>query len=163
MFSRKVNIIFFVFLLLFGITLMFLQMFGPDWSNQPAILVLYAQFPVLVSILLALIGFQKNIHNEFIKSLFHGYVFLLIFLASVVAIIFHFSPWAFFYVYWSILIFLFPVSIVLFFIRKVKSKKYRFMGYAIALIVFVTVFYIYHNTMPSKIMALLGYAFPPLP
>jgi len=165
LFSRKVNIIFFVFLLLFGITLMFLQIFAPDWNTQPGILLLYLHFPVLVSILLALIGFQRNIHNEFVKSLFHGYIFLLIFLASLIAIIFHFSPFVFavFYVYWSILIFLFPVSIVLFFIRKVKSKKYRSMGYAIALIVFVIVFYIFHTTIFHRIMELLGYGFPPLP
>jgi len=36
------------------------------------------------------------------------------------------------------------MSIALFFIRKVKSKKYRRMGYAIAIIVFATAFHICH-------------------
>ena len=134
---------------------MFLQIFAPLIGT----IGLYLQLPfVLVAILLALISFQRIIRNEFAKSLFHGYVFLLIFLASVLAIIhirsldvFVFSHFDIIYIYWSVLIFLLPVSIVLFFIRKIKSKKYRLVGYAIAVIVFATVFLICHYTILQEI------------
>jgi len=43
------------------------------------------------------------------------------------------------------------MSIVLFFIRKVKSKKYRRMGYAMAIIVFATLFHICHYFILQEI------------
>jgi len=116
---------------------------------------------VPAAFLLAIIGFRRNIPNEFFKSLFHGYLILLIFLASacvVLAIVFGGNLDGFqllklviWYVVWSVLIFLFPMSIVLFFIRKVKSKKYRRMGYAMAIVVFATVFHICHYFILQEI------------
>ena len=55
------------------------------------------------------------------------------------------------YVYWIVLIFLFVMSIVLFFIRKVKSKKYRRMGYGIVIILFGTVFHVCHYIIAREI------------
>ena len=167
MFSKKVNIISFVFLLLFGITGVFLQIFAPRWCGPPGTLLLCLQLPfVLAAILLAIIGFQRNIRNEFVKSLFHGYVLLLIFLASecvVFAIVygrnidgFQFLNLVFIDVCWSVLIFLFPMSIALFFIRKVKSGKKLRIGYAIAIIVCATVFHICHYFVLQEINNLMG-------
>jgi hypothetical protein len=164
---RKVNIIFFVFLLLFGITGIFLQIFVPGWNAQPGIPGVYLQLPfVLAVVLLAIIGFRRNIRNEFLKSLLHGYVILLIFLASacvVLAIVhggnlncFQFLNLVFIYVCWSVLIFLFPMSVALFFIRKVKSKKYRRIGYAMVIIVFGTVFHICHYIILGEIGGAMG-------
>ena len=159
---RKVNITFFVFSFFLGITGFFLEKLAPGWHSPIGTLGEYLQLFFLPAlILLAIIGFQRNIRNEFVKSLFHGYVILLIFLASacvVVAIVlgenlsgFQFLNLVFIYVCWSVVIFLFPMSIALFFIRKVKLKKYRRMGYAIAIIVFGTVFHICHYIILGEI------------
>jgi len=48
------------------------------------------------------------------------------------------------YLFGSVLVFLLPMSIALFFIRKIKSKKHRRMGYTIAIIVFAVLFHICH-------------------
>jgi len=169
MFSKKVNVIFFVFSLLCGITGIFLEKFSPGWSSPLGTLGEYLQWSfVLAAILLAIIGYKRNIRNEFLKSLFHGYVILLIFIASscvVVTIVFgsnldgsHFLNVVFIYVYLSVLMFLFPISIVLFFIRKVVSKKYRRMGYAMVIIVFGIVFYICHYFVMQAIDDAIGAA-----
>ena len=164
LFSKKVNIIFFVFSLLLGITGIFLEMSSPLRTLGE-----YLQlFLLLAAVLLAIIGFQRNIRNEFFKSLFHGYLILLIFLASacVVLAIVHgrnldalqFLNLVIWYVVWSVLIFLFPMSIALFFVRKVKSKKYRRMGYVMAIIVFATVFHICHYFILQEISGAMAAA-----
>lgn len=154
MFSKKVNIIFFVFLLLFGITGIFLLISDPVQNSLLGTLGGYLQLSfVLAAVLLAIIGFQRNIRNEFFKSLFHGYLILLIFVASAcivltivhgISLYGHAALFLVISVSFSVLIFLLPITIALFFMRKVKSKKYRLIGYAIAIIVFATVFLIFH-------------------
>lgn len=169
LFSKKVNVIFFVFSLLLGITGILLCIFAPGWSSPVRTLGEYLQlFLVPAVILLAIIGFQKNIRNEFFKSLFHGYLILLIFIASAFVVLtivlghnidgFVFFRILFIYIFWSVLIFLFPMSIVLFFVRKVKSKKHRRMGYGIAIIVFGTVFHICHYFIMQEIAGAIGAA-----
>ena len=110
---------------------------------------------------MTIIGFRRNIRNEFFKSLFHGYLILLILLASasvVLAIVlggnldgFQFLNLVIWYIVWSVLIFLFPMSIVLFFIRKVKANKYRRMGYAMAIVLFAVAFHICHYFIFRKL------------
>ena len=165
--SKKADIIFFVFFLLLGITGILLEIFSPD--SPIGTLGEYLQFFLLLAaFLLAITGFRRNIRNEFFNSLFRGYVILLIFLATacvVLAIVFRgnldglqFLNLVIWYVVWSILIFLFPMSIVLFFIRQVKSKKYRRMGYTMAIVVFAAVFHICHYFILREIAGAMAAA-----
>ena len=125
-------------------------------------------FLLLAVVLLAIIGYQKNIRHEFLKSLFHGYVILLIFLATAFAVLavvlggnlngLQFLNLVIIYIVLSVLVFLLPMSIALFFIRKVKSKKFRRMGYAIAIIVFAVLFHIGHVFILYGIGSAIGAA-----
>ena len=86
------------------------------------------------AILLPIIGFQSNIKNEFLKSLLHGYTITLIFAvfsSTVLPIVtsadlsdITFLIGIVVYLYWIFFIYAFLTGIVLFFVRKLKSKKY---------------------------------------
>jgi len=118
---------------------------------------------LLAAILSVIIGFQSNIRNEFFKSLFHGYVILLIFVASSCAIltivlcenleneVSVFLIEVISYFYWTVLIFYFLMSTVLFFIRKIKSKQSRRIGYRMVILVFGTIFHIFHYFIVQEI------------
>jgi hypothetical protein len=97
------------------------------------------------AILLSVIGFQSRIKNEFLKSLLHGYTIALIFAAfssvslpvvrggdlSAIA----FLIGIVLYLYWAFLIYAILTGIVLFFVRKLKTKKYLRLGYGIVIAV----------------------------
>jgi len=106
------------------------------------------------AILLSVIGFQSGIKNEFLKSLLHGYSIALIFAAfsSVFLPIvmrgdlsdITFLIRIVLYLYWIFFIYAFLTGVVLFFIRKLKSKKYLRFGYGIVIAVLGTGFCIGH-------------------
>ena len=106
------------------------------------------------AILLSVIGFQSNIKNEFLKSLLHGFAITLLFAAfsstvlplvtsaDLIDILFLIRIVV--YLYWIFIIYAFLAGIVLFFVRKLKSKKYLRLGYGIAIAVLGAGFCIGH-------------------
>ena len=106
------------------------------------------------AILLPIIGFQSNIKNEFLKSLLHGYTITLIFTAfssTVLPIVtiadlsdITFLIGIVVYLYWIFFIYAFLTGFVLFFVRKLKSKKYLRLGYGMAIAVLGAGFCIGH-------------------
>jgi hypothetical protein len=152
-----------------GATGIFLEIFAPGYSSPLGTLGEYLQLLLLLAaVLLAVIGCRRNIRNNFFKSLFHGYLILLMFLASasVVLAVVHggdlnglfFLHLVIQYLLLSVLIFLLPISIVLFFIRKLKSKKHRRIGYAAAITVFAALYHIGHYFVLQEIGDAIGAA-----
>ena len=97
------------------------------------------------AILPPIIGFQSGIKNEFLKSLLHGYTITLIFAAFSSAFLplvtsadlsdILFLIRIVVYLYWIFIIYAFLAGIVLFFVRKLKSKRYLSLVYGIVVIV----------------------------
>jgi len=106
------------------------------------------------AILLSVIGFQSRIKNEFLKSLLHGYLIALIFavFSSVflpIVVLGGLRDIAFLtgivlYLFWIFLIYAILTGIVLFFVGKLKSKKYLRLGHGIVIAVLGTGFCIGH-------------------
>ena len=113
------------------------------------------------AILLSVIGFQSSIKNEFLKSLLHGYTITLIFAAFSSAFLplvtsadlsdITFLIGIVVYLYWIFFIYAFFAGIVLFFVRKLKSKKYLRLGYGIAIAVLGAGFCIGHYIIARAI------------
>ena len=152
---RKVNIALLIFFILLGITGICLEKFSSGWGNPLRTLGEYLIFSFLpAAILLPVIGFQSSIKNEFLKSLLHGYTITLIFAAFSSTFLplvtsadlsdITFLIGIVLYLYWMFFTYAFLTGIVLFFVRKLKSKQYLRLVYGITVIVLGTGFCIGH-------------------
>jgi len=112
--------------------------------------------------LLSVIGFQSGIKNEFLKSLLHGYTITLIFaafssLSQPIVARGGLSDITFLirivlYLYWMFLIYAVLTGIVIFFVRKLKLKKYLRLGYGIVIAVLGTGFCIGHYIIARAVV-----------
>ena len=160
---RKINIALLIFFILLGVTGIFLEKFSSVWGNPFRTLGEYLIFSFLpAAILLSVIGFQSGIKNEFLKSLLHGYTIALI-LAAFSSVFLPivtrgglgdiaFLTGIVLYLYWIFLIYVILTAIVLFFVRKLKSKKYLRLGYWIVIAVLGTCFCIGHYIIARAAM-----------
>jgi len=113
------------------------------------------------AVLPVIIGFKSNLRREFFKSILHGYVLVLIFSASscvlgpvlmgrgfgdigfMIAVVFYF--------FWVLLILAVLIGIVLFFVRKLKSRRHVRLGYGIVIVLFGVGFHICHYVIAQEI------------
>jgi hypothetical protein len=117
---------------------------------------------ISAAILLSAIGLQIGLKNEFLKSLLHGYTITLIFaiFSSISRPIvagaglrdIAFLTGIFLNLFWIFLIYAAITGVVLFFVRKFKTKKYLYIGYGIVIVVLGAGFCVVHYLIARAVI-----------